>query len=297
MASRFLAANGYSGNDIVISDSDTEGAAAGAAAAAVAGGSGPGRPRQQQQQWQQGFDEQPDHQQEQQQQQYGAFRSASAPKPAAAEGGFQTARQMQQAGGSGAAASGGSRGAKLSRLKTASGAAAAAGRGSRRQTSGIADQGDDFSLADVMEGAGFSTAAAGAGPCMTAGVNPLSRKGLSGSLAAKQQQQQQTPSLGFVSAASLTKAAADSTAGSADGAAAAVGGFDSCTGGWRVKQPTSKGAAAVRTQAGLSSGSKPAAGSSKMVAGHGMMIGSRKDPAAALAQELKAVDDSDDDFI
>jgi hypothetical protein len=153
------------------------------------------------------------------------------------------------------------------------------------------DQGGEFGLDDVMQGAGFSTAAGG--DSVTAGVNPLSRKKLAGSMAT--QQQQQPPSVGFVSAASITKAAAGSNAVKGGAAAAAAGELDASTGGWRVKQHASRAPAAASTQPGFSRGSRSTAGSSIAGSGHGN--GGRKDPAAALAQELKAVDDSDDDFM
>jgi hypothetical protein len=183
-------------------------------------------------------------------------------------------------------------------LKAASGTAAAGGSDHRLQQGPADGQGDYFSLDDVMQGAGISTAAAAAGGAsMKAGVNPLSRRGLAGTT-----QQQQPPPPGFVSAASLasTKAAAGGNAVSGDGpeVAAAAGELDAGTGAWRVKQPASRGNAAARTQpAGFSSGSRLTAGTSRALAGNGHVNGGRKDPAAALAQELKAVDDSDDDFM
>jgi hypothetical protein len=176
-------------------------------------------------------------------------------------------------------------------LKAGSGAAAAATAAAaavpegHKQQGVAGKQGDDFSLDDAAAGAG--------GARTTAAVNPLSRKGLPGTMAS-----QQPPSLGFVSAASLTNAAADSTAISGNRAAVAAGDLNAATDGWRVKQPASRGPAAARTQpAGFSSSSRLTAGSSRALAGNGHVNGGRKDPAAALAQELKAVDDSDDDFM
>lgn len=145
-----------------------------------------------------------------------------------------------------------------------------------------------------MDGAASSTAAAAAagGRSMAEGINPLSCTWLSGSLAA---QQQQRPS-GYMSAALLT------AAGNAGASSMSAAGYQqwSGSGSWKTK----------KRLASASQGRMPVAGGGGS-GGHtnmysGGLYDCRQqqrpdgwdgvDPAAASAQELKWVDDSDVEY-